>query len=300
MRGPPPLSAVAATTQRLAVLLAAGVAPPSAWRYLAEFAPGAVVDAVVAGDSMAITDSILSTAKGMPQLESEAWRGLAAAWSVATRAGAPLAPSLRNYAAALRELSQVQRDIAVALAAPVSTARVVLALPVIGLLLATVLGFDPWRVLFTTPAGGAMLAVGAGLVGAAIVWNRRLVASAQPANATPGIECELMAIAVAGGGSLDRAVRLVHETLVVCDLTVQGELAHVLELSRRAGVPAADLLRSEADEQRRAARAQAQHAAAALSVRLMLPLGLCILPAFLVLGVVPLFASVISSTVGTF
>jgi tight adherence protein B len=32
----------------------------------------------------------------------------------------------------------------------------------------------------------------------------------------------------------------------------------------------------------------------------MLPLGLCILPAFIVLGVVPLLIAVVSSTVGSF
>jgi tight adherence protein B len=37
--------------------------------------------------------------------------------------------------------------------------------------------------------------------------------------------------------------------------------------------------------------------AATLAVTLMLPLGLCILPAFMVLGVAPLLIAVISSTV---
>ncbi len=74
----------------------------------------------------------------------------------------------------------------------------------------------------------------------------------------------------------------------------------VLDLSRRAGVPAGELLRSEAEEARRAARSDAQVKAAALGVRLMLPLGLCILPAFMALGVIPLLITVISSTVGSF
>ncbi|MEQ1735248.1 MAG: type II secretion system F family protein, partial [Rhodoglobus sp.] len=79
-----------------------------------------------------------------------------------------------------------------------------------------------------------------------------------------------------------------------------GDCEGVLELSRRAGVPAGELLRSEADEVRRAARFEAQEKAARLGVRLMLPLGLCILPAFMALGVVPLLITVVSSTVGSF
>jgi tight adherence protein B len=71
----------------------------------------------------------------------------------------------------------------------------------------------------------------------------------------------------------------------------------VLALSRRAGVPAAELLRSEAEEARRAARADAAAKASVLAVRLMLPLGLCVLPAFMLLGVAPLLLAVITSTI---
>jgi len=74
----------------------------------------------------------------------------------------------------------------------------------------------------------------------------------------------------------------------------------VLDLSLRAGVPAAELLRSEAEEARRTARAEVQERASTLAVQLMLPLGLCVLPAFMVLGVVPLLVTVITSTVSQF
>jgi tight adherence protein B len=59
-------------------------------------------------------------------------------------------------------------------------------------------------------------------------------------------------------------------------------------------------LRAEAEELRRLARARSAKKAAVLSVRLMLPLGLCILPAFMVLGVAPLALSLMASTVQGF
>ena len=43
-----------------------------------------------------------------------------------------------------------------------------------------------------------------------------------------------------------------------------------------------------------------QDAAAVLAVRLMIPLGVCVLPAFMALGVAPLLIAVISSTVAGF
>ena len=126
-----------------------------------------------------------------------------------------------------------------------------------------------------------------------------MVARARPKDPAPGIGCDLMAIAVSGGSALDHARAIVDETVARFCLPAVVGVDEVLELSRSAGVPAAELLNSQAEELRRVATAHAQEDAAALGVRLMLPLGLCILPAFMVLGVVPLLIAVISSTVGS-
>ena len=56
----------------------------------------------------------------------------------------------------------------------------------------------------------------------------------------------------------------------------------------------------QAEEARRTARAEVQERASTLAVKLMLPLGLCVLPAFMVLGVFPLLVTVITSTVSQF
>jgi tight adherence protein B len=298
-RPPPPLTEVATVAQRLAVLLAAGVAPASAWRHVAEGSPSAVPAAVVAGGR--VDTSILDAVADLPRLESDGWRGLAASWSLATDSGTPLAPSLTDYAASLRSLAQAQREVQVALAGPVATARMVMALPVVGVLFGLVLGFNTLATLFATGPGWVCLVIGGALMLAAARWNRRLVQSAQPTHASPGLEFDLMAIAVAGGGSLDQARAALDRAVVRFDLQARPErVDSVLTLSRRAGVPAADLLRAEAQEARREARAEAQEKAATLSVRLMLPLGLCVLPAFMVLGVLPLMISVISTTVSGF
>ncbi|WP_380171064.1 type II secretion system F family protein [Kineococcus sp. DHX-1] len=69
------------------------------------------------------------------------------------------------------------------------------------------------------------------------------------------------------------------------------ELAEPLLLSARTGAPVADLLRSAAASGRDRRRWEAEAAAARLSASLVLPLGLCTLPAFLLLGVVPVVLS---------
>lgn len=290
--------------QRLGVLLAAGVAPVSGWAHIADAARGSaatgargVADAAARGDS--ISEAIVAVA-GSHRTDATAWRGLAAAWLVASDAGAPLAATLAELAASLRSLAQNQRDLETALAGPAATARMVMVLPVVGILFGMALGFDSLRILFTTPPGLVCLALGSVLMLLAQLWNQRLVRRARPVHLTPGLALDLMAIAVSGGASLSRARRVVADARETCGIGNDGSAAaieEVLELSRRAGIPAAALLRSEATEARRTARSAGERRAATLAVTLMLPLGLCILPAFMLLGVAPLLIAVISSTV---
>jgi tight adherence protein B len=294
------LDAIARVAQRLSVLLGAGVSPASAWGYLEDPDFGELCARVAADGESALS----STADELDEPERSAWLGLAAAWRVATDMGAPLAPSLAQFAVGLRSLADAQRETEVALAGPVATGRLVLALPVVGILFGTVLGFDVLRTLFTTAPGLVCLGVGVALLLLGRHWTRRMVAAAQPTELLPGLEYELLAIAVSGGGSLDRARAAVDNALGFArpssgspgneDLS---NLEAVLRLSTRAGVPAGALLRAEADEARRDARAAAQKRAAELSVQLMIPLGLCVLPAFMALGVAPLLISVIRATV---
>jgi tight adherence protein B len=297
----PDLAQLARAVQRLAVLLGAGVPPSASWGYLRE---GAVVQRIAHGVAAGarVPEAILAAASDLPAVERGAWRGLAAAWAVASEAGAPLAPTLREFAASLRGLAQAQRQVAVALAAPRATARLVLALPAVGLVFGMLLGFDTLGTLATTPAGWGCLVIGGALFAGGAAWTRALVKSARPTDLTPGLECDLMAIAVTGGNSLDRARRAATSAARTCGLALAADgdaaIDSVLDLSRRAGVPAAELLRSEADERRRIAAASAEQRVEALAVRLMLPLGVCVLPAFLVLGVVPLFLSLLGSTLG--
>jgi len=351
-----PLEDVAAVTQRIAVLISAGVSPASAWTYLLPEAspisetspetsaaegraherswsgapkrmpgpgprPGppepepatvAIIRAAAAAASRgeSVADAVAVGARSLGGQVGDAWLGLAAAWAVATAAGAPLARCLRDQAASFRELGQLHRDLQVALSGPRATARLVMVLPVGAIAVGALMGFNALQMLFLTAPGWLCLVVGAALMHVAARWNRRLVRVAMRADATPGLELDLMAVAMAGGASVERAralVREVTERFGVLSLSAAHEapdddepMSGVLRLSQRAGVPAAELLRSEADQARRDARSAGQRRAEALAVTLMLPLGVCVLPAFMLVGVVPLVLSILSTTLGSF
>ncbi|MCD2499015.1 type II secretion system F family protein [Microbacterium nymphoidis] len=278
--------AVAETAQRLAVLLRAGIAPERAWHFIAEVDGGPAASIVARmGSGQRIADAV--------EQEGGPWRSIAGAWRIAAEVGAPLADSLRSIAGAARDAAEAADDVAIALAEPAMTARIMTWLPAAGLLLGAALGFDVVGVVLGTPVGAASVIAGAGMMLLGRWWSARLIRSASRRAETPGLRAEFTAIALSGGASASRASALVEDADPGGD---PGTTARVLELSRVAGVPAAELLRAAAADERQGARTHGRIAAAQLGSRLLLPLGVCTLPAFFLLGVAPMILSVLATT----
>ncbi|MCM1013676.1 MULTISPECIES: type II secretion system F family protein [unclassified Brevibacterium] len=87
------------------------------------------------------------------------------------------------------------------------------------------------------------------------------------------------------------------------DLSEDDRLRPVLDVfvfSERTGVGPAPLIEAVAGELRDSSRRRRQEAAAALGVRLVVPLGVCILPAFLLLSVVPVVISLLTDLTSVF
>ncbi|MBM7413174.1 tight adherence protein B [Clavibacter michiganensis] len=305
---------IAGFVRRLAVLLGAGLHPERAWSQLAppggrarrgERAVPAMVRRVAAGaGSDPLAARVVEAATAVERAggaTARSWCALAAGLEVADRTGAPLARSLHRLADSLVDIARVRRDAGTALAGPVATSRTVLLMPGAGLLLAAGLGFDPLRVLVTTVPGLACLVVGSSLVAIGWRWNRGLVSRAVSREPAPGLVLDLVAMAMSGGASVPRAVAVVRRACERAGLGTGDDLAavgSVVDAAARTGAPVAALLGSEAERIRRDAATRAERAAARLAARLMLPLGVCILPAFLAVGVVPMLLAVVSSTLG--
>ncbi|GAA1637103.1 MULTISPECIES: type II secretion system F family protein [Brevibacterium] len=87
------------------------------------------------------------------------------------------------------------------------------------------------------------------------------------------------------------------------DLSEDDRLRPVLDVfvfSEHTGVGPAPLIEAVAGELRDSSRRRRQEAAAALGVRLVVPLGVCILPAFLLLSVVPVVISLLTDLTSVF
>lgn len=77
-----------------------------------------------------------------------------------------------------------------------------------------------------------------------------------------------------------------------------GELQDALAPAYTGGAPSTALLLSLADAHRLSERRAAERAAGKLSVALVVPLGLCSLPAFICLGIVPILISLLPTLTG--
>ncbi|MFE5006349.1 type II secretion system F family protein [Streptomyces sp. NPDC056637] len=110
---------------------------------------------------------------------AEGMLGLAACWRVAVDRGAGLAAGLERLAGALRAERDQRADLRAQLAGSRSTAVMLAGLPVLGLLLGSVLGARPLRVLLHTGAGFGCLLVGGVLEAAGLWWALRIVRGAE-------------------------------------------------------------------------------------------------------------------------
>ncbi|OIH93208.1 MULTISPECIES: type II secretion system F family protein [unclassified Curtobacterium] len=270
-RPAPDPARAAGTLDEVATLAAAGVPQPRAWELVG----------------------------GLPDPGTPAARDVLVVLRVAERTGAPVAPTLRRLAAALRRTAASDRAVRVALAGPRTSARVVLALPLLGLALGAAWGAGAVQVLVWSPAGWACTALAVVLVSVGRTWTARLVRAATPDGRVPGTLLDAWAVAVSGGGSWTAAGAAVTAATDGTPLPAAEvvRLREVLNLAQRAGVPAGALLARAAEDVRDEAAAAGLVRAEQLAVRLVLPLGVCVLPAFVLVGVVPVVVGVLSSTV---
>ena len=249
-------------------------------------------------------------------------------------AGAPLATSLERAAEHAEERIDALLGRQSALAAPRATGRILSWLPLLGLGLGVLMGSDPVGVLTGSILGALTGLLGLGLAFAGRRWTAALVHRAevesaassggdQTSNVPPvdtGLVLELLAAQLRAGLAPLAALGTLAEALnsrplhTVCQRLqigsrwgsawsgsaagTFGELRDALAPAYTGGAPSTALLLSLADAHRLSERRAAERAAGKLSVALVVPLGLCSLPAFICLGIVPILISLLPTLTG--
>ena len=283
--------------RQCAALLRGGLQPERAFHAITAGAEDDVDRGLAAQVAQAVTEGVpVATVLG-GRSEPE-WRLTAAAWTLAVRSGAPLAPVLERLADALQSLVQLMQRRSVLLAGPRATILLVAGLPALAILMGMLLGFDPLGVLLT-PFGAVLMVTGTMLEATGILWASRLARSVAAADRVTAIECELTWVAMQGGVPPQTARRWVAEAIdraqtewvTVEDLCDDSPLGRILEAAAAAGVPAGPLLLETSASARREAHAELERRAERLGVRVLIPLAVCILPAFVLLAVIPVLVS---------
>lgn len=238
-----------------------------------------------------------------------------AATRLALDVGAPLGRVLESVADSLVRDAEAAAERDAVIAGPRATARVIVWLPLAGAGLGWLLGVDTLAVVTSGGVGTLAAVLGVGLLVAGWVWTSRLVAAAldrprgdeldvqvvldllaAALGAGSGVPRALGAVGQAAGGRHGDALRRAGDALVLgarWDRAWAGApepLGPVAEALRGAwvdGAPPGAALRAAGQELRRQRSANARTAAGRLGVRLVLPLGCCYLPAFVLVGLVP-------------
>ncbi|MDR1824523.1 MAG: type II secretion system F family protein [Bifidobacteriaceae bacterium] len=253
-----------------------------------------------------------------------------AAQRVAGEVGGSLTGLLRGLGEAIRAAQEAQDQLEAALAGPKASARLLQFLPLLGIALGMAMGANPLGVLVGGGLGTVALGVGLGLLLVGRLWTGRLLARAggsrgrgvagDGARLLDGeVAAGLLAGCLAAGlslpAALDAAGRVwpgpAGRALARAGAALaRGEpwaaawagpdraapgvagIERCLELAWHSGVEAGPLLEGVRQSLARQARRAAAQANAKLGVTLMLPLGLCYLPAFVAVGLVPVMLSV--------
>jgi tight adherence protein B len=317
-RAPAAALDMARVVEQLSSVIASGASIRQAWAALARTLPeGDLRDLARASAAGAdVRRAAGGRLRGAPTVAS-----LGAALAVCERTGAPAAVMLQHLAEALRDLHDAAQARRSAFAGPRSTARILLVLPLAGLGLGMLLGGDPLRLLVASTSGRLLGAAGLALTALGWWWMRRLLRSADPPHreeVDASVVLELIAGALESGLPLSRALDAVGTALpagedaesmravstalasgvparvAVAALPAQLEaLGRSATLAEETGADLARVLRSAARDARRGRARDAEVRAAELAVRLVLPTGVALLPAFVALGIVPTVISLL-------
>ncbi|QWW19721.1 type II secretion system F family protein [Schaalia sp. 19OD2882] len=264
---------------------------------------------------------------------SRTWRGreamsaaraLRAACVLTHELGAPLASVLTTVAEGIDEAEVAADARRVAASGPATSARTLTAMPFLGLVGAQVLDADPVGFLFDGSVGTLCLVVGVGCVLAGHGVSQFLLRRAAAVSGEPGIDrallCDLAAAGLEAGASVPSVLEALGGAAQVDNLARAGrqvrlgaswaqawqgvhpgaaDLGRALEAAWADGISPVSLLGRTAAQVRARRAAEARVEAERLGVRLVLPLGVFLLPAFVLLGVAPVLAHLGADTLSS-
>ena len=196
--------------------------------------------------------------------------------------GGPLAPALLRFSKVLRKREELLQEIQIAATGPKASARLVMNLPILVVIGGAISGIPVFHIFATSWLAMVSLASGLLLYWLGNRWTNRILNRAEPETGDPGFNLELLGIAVGAGLPLSSAC----QEFGVAQSEVQF-------LGRE--LPTMELLAERADELRLEAHNVSRKQIQKASVAILWPLGITVLPAFVLVAIVPLALAMATS-----
>lgn len=222
-------------------------------------------------------------------------------WTLAQLLGGPVVLALNRIVEVFERNYKNAKEVELAFAGPQSTSKLVMGLPVIALALAQLTGMNPFGAIVGSLLGALSVCLGAGLLVAGHYWTKRLLARALPQSLDPGTYLDCVAIGLQAGLPLEQSRKIAQQNfqrILETEISEadKSSLDEAAELSRTTGAALTQIILSSADRMRENRRYETSNRIARLSVKLMIPLGVAVLPAFVLLSIVPIAISLLSNS----
>jgi tight adherence protein B len=227
-------------------------------------------------------------------------KGLQYLLSAASDSGSSMGSEIEFIAEVLSSRDRALQKIEIAHASPKSTARLMLWLPIVTLVMAQLLGWGVLDTVFEKPIVLVSLGLGILLLLSAKLVTSRLLKKAKPEYNYEGFYLLGVAMQLSAGANLPEAQ---HRALTnyltvfglkppVSDLSAMVEISELVE---KSGARAVELLRRQAQKMQEEIMFSTEVKIERLGIKLMLPLGLGVLPAFIFLAIVPLMVTTLGA-----
>lgn len=226
-------------------------------------------------------------ASGLPlrsALEHSGMKSLSPVLVEAIRLGAPLRTVLRQLDEVELSQQRAAAELTQAMAVPKATRALLMWLPAFALVFSQLIGLSSLTAL-AHPVSLLAISLGLGL----ILLGRKLTNSMllEPKLDQSAIDSlQLFAVGIAAGLGLNQILRRYP------DLASCSQVASLVEISKTTGCALSSLVHSSIQTEITASAASLLAQLRELSVRLLIPLGLTTLPAFLLFTIPPIFIGI--------
>jgi tight adherence protein B len=223
-------------------------------------------------------------------------------WDFSLERGLAPAAVMNRLAEFIGDLADRQRDAELHLVGPRAARRLILWLPVASVFLASFSGFAVIPFLFGTLVGWLLMGAAGMLMVCARWWSNRLIIRAGNSSWAAGMPSAVLAQCLRAGVAAPTAVevgKLIPIEGYYSPADAESDMLSAyaaIERGQEWGVPAAALLDAQAELAQRRESERLREVSERLAVSILIPLGVCVLPAFIVVGVVPIVAVMLSST----